>query len=134
LAVGAAVDPLHAAVVARHVDRLRVAGEHLDAIGLDQQVDHECAAGLALAVPAVTAVREERLVGEAIADRTAGTATFARDAHPRPHITCRRARGDSLVAMNLAPGSLSCATPPKSVIARAGSSGPFAKPRHSFFG
>jgi hypothetical protein len=61
LTVRAAVDPLGAPVVAWHVDRLRLAGEQLDAVGLDQQVDHERTPGLALAVQAVAAVHEHRL-------------------------------------------------------------------------
>ena len=61
LAGRTAEDPLLAAVVARHVDRLRVAGEQLHAVGLDQQVDDEGASGLPLAVQAMTAVREERI-------------------------------------------------------------------------
>ncbi len=33
--------------IAIHVDRLRITGEHLDVVGLDQQVDHEGASGSA---------------------------------------------------------------------------------------
>jgi hypothetical protein len=56
LACGAAVDLLDAAVVARRFDRVRLGGEQLHAVGLDQQVDREGAAGLPLAVQAVAAV------------------------------------------------------------------------------
>ena len=81
LAGRAPVDPLHAAVVARHVDRLRRARQELDAVGLDQQVDDEGASGLALAVQAVTAMREERIGRKPVANRSAGAATLTWDAH-----------------------------------------------------
>src|SRR5215475_14943965 len=42
---------------------------------LDEQVDHEGAPRLPLAVETVTAVREERIRGEAVSDRSAGAAT-----------------------------------------------------------
>jgi len=71
LARRAAVDALHAPFVARDVDRHRLARQQLDAIGLDQQVDHEGAARLPLAVQAVAAMREQRLRGEAVANRPA---------------------------------------------------------------
>ena len=41
--------------------RCRIAREQLHAVGLDQQVDHERASGLPLAVQAMTAVDEERV-------------------------------------------------------------------------
>src|SRR6185312_15989406 len=46
LAGWAAEDRLRAAVVAGHVDRLRIARKQLDAAGLEQQVDAEGAPGL----------------------------------------------------------------------------------------
>ena len=54
-------DPLRAAVISRNVDRPRLTRGHLDAVGLDQQVDHKGAAGLPLAVQAVAAMDDERL-------------------------------------------------------------------------
>src|SRR5262245_47190598 len=64
----AAEDALRAAVVAGHIDRLWLAHEQLDAVGLDQQVDDERAAGLPLAVEAVAAMDEERLGREPVAN------------------------------------------------------------------
>jgi hypothetical protein len=77
-------DPLLASVVARHVDRLRVAREQFHAVGLDQQVDHESASGLPLAVQAVTAMREERIGRKPVANRSAGAATLTWGAHGAP--------------------------------------------------
>jgi hypothetical protein len=77
LARGATEDPLLLAAAAGHVDRLRLPGEQLDAVRLDQHVDDERAPGLPLAVQAVTAVREERLRREPISNLTTGTAAFA---------------------------------------------------------
>jgi hypothetical protein len=74
-------DPLHAAVVARNVDRLWCACEQLYAVGLDQQVDDESASGLPLAIQAVTAVREERIGRKPVANRSAGAATLTWDVH-----------------------------------------------------
>ena len=81
LAVWTAEDPLFAAVVARHVHRLRHAREQLHAVGLDQQVDHEGASGLPLAVQAMTAMREKRIGRQPVANRSAGATTFTRAAH-----------------------------------------------------
>src|SRR5438874_2204899 len=81
LAGRAPVDPLRAAVVTRHVDRLRRAREQLDAVGLDQQVDDEGASGLPLAVQAVTAMREERIGCHPVTNRSAGASTFTGNAH-----------------------------------------------------
>jgi hypothetical protein len=69
-------DPLCAAVVARHVDRLRHLPEQLHTVGLDQQVDNEGASGLPLAIQAVTAMNEERLGRKAVANRSAGATTL----------------------------------------------------------
>src|SRR5205807_76127 len=68
-------------VVARRVDRLRRVREQLHTVGLDQQVDDECASGLSLAVQAVTAMREERIGRKPVANRSAGAATLTWDAH-----------------------------------------------------
>src|SRR5215203_2493708 len=81
LAGRASVDPLFAAVVARHVDRLRGAREQLHAVGFDQQVDDEGASGLALTVHAMTAMREERIGRKPVANRSAGTTAHTWDAH-----------------------------------------------------
>src|ERR1700752_1053823 len=58
LTVRAAKDSLHTAIVARHVDWLRRSLKHYDAVRLDEQVDHERAASLALAVEAVAAMNK----------------------------------------------------------------------------
>jgi hypothetical protein len=71
----AAEDLLLASVVARHVDRLRVAREQLHTVGLDQQVDDERVSGLSLVVQTVTAMREERIGRKPVANRSAGTAS-----------------------------------------------------------
>src|SRR5215208_6243941 len=78
LAVGAAIDALLAAVVARHVDRLRLAREHLDSVALYEQVDDERAPRLPLAVQAVAAVDEERFGAEPIANGATGATSFTR--------------------------------------------------------
>jgi hypothetical protein len=72
---------LLAAVVARHVNRLRDAREQLDTVSLDQQVDDEGASGLPLAVQAMTAMREERIGRKPVANRSAGATTLTGDAH-----------------------------------------------------
>src|SRR6266508_1643815 len=76
-----AEDTLRAAVVAGHVDRLRVAREQLHTVGFDQQVDDESATGLPLAVQAVTAMCEEQIGRKPVANRSAGAATLTWDAH-----------------------------------------------------
>jgi hypothetical protein len=52
---------LHAAVVTRHIDRLRGCSQNLDTLCLDEQIDREGAAGLTLTVQTVTTVNEQRL-------------------------------------------------------------------------
>jgi hypothetical protein len=54
-------DPLHAAVVTGHINRLRCCPEHLDTLCLDEQIDHEGAAGLTLTVQTMATMNEERL-------------------------------------------------------------------------
>ena len=61
---------LLAAVVARHLHGLRRGPEQLHTVALDQQVDDERASGLSLAVQAVTAMREERIGRESVANRS----------------------------------------------------------------
>src|SRR5207248_1240582 len=78
LAAGAAEDALRTAVVARDVDRLRRAGEQLDAVGLDQHVDHECTPRLPLTVQTMAAVDEERVGPKPITHLPACAATFHR--------------------------------------------------------
>jgi hypothetical protein len=80
LATWTTEDPLQAAVVARHVDRLRGARDQLYTVGLDQQVDDESASGLPLAVQAMTAMREERIGRKPVANRSAGATTLTWDA------------------------------------------------------
>src|SRR5208282_2488603 len=55
---------------------LGLAHELLDAVGLDQRVDHESAAGLPLAIAAVAAVDEHRLRREPVAHPAAGAAAL----------------------------------------------------------
>ena len=86
-------DPLHASVVAGHVDRLRGPGEQFYTVGLDQQVDDESASGLPLAVQAVTAVREERIGRKPVANRTASAAALTWDAHDFLLEVMRRSSG-----------------------------------------
>ena len=53
-----------------------LAAQHLDAVALDQQVDHERAAGLPLAAQAVAAVHEEGLGRQPVADLPTRATTF----------------------------------------------------------
>src|SRR5689334_16190830 len=89
LADGAAEDRLDAAVVAGNVHGPRVAGDELDPVGLDQQVDDERAAGLALAVQAVAAVGEEGIRRQPVADGAARAPAFA-NAHGLAPASIRR--------------------------------------------
>src|SRR5215471_7475462 len=75
LASRAAVDTLPASLIAGDVDRLRLFCEQLYTARLDQQIDDECASGLALTVEAVTAVDEEWVGVEAVAHSPAGAST-----------------------------------------------------------
>jgi hypothetical protein len=61
LAARAAEDSLRAAIVTRHVDWLRSNREDVNALCLDQQIDDERAAGLALTVEAMAAMDEQWL-------------------------------------------------------------------------
>ena len=81
LARRATPDHLRLPAAARHGNRLRLAGEELHPVGLDQEVDDERAARLSLAVQAMTAVHEEWFGNEPIADCSAGATTFTLDAH-----------------------------------------------------
>jgi hypothetical protein len=76
LAGWAAPDLLLLAAAAGNGDRLRLSGEELDSVGLDQDVDDESAPGLPLTVQAVTAMDDERLGRKAIANRSAGAAAL----------------------------------------------------------
>ena len=69
------------ACAARHVHGLWITREQLDPVGLDQQVDHERASGLPLAVQAVAAMGEERIGREPVANRAAGAATLTKITH-----------------------------------------------------
>jgi hypothetical protein len=81
LARRTAPDRLHRAVVARNVDGLRLAGEQFHAVGLNQHVDDERAAGLPLTVQAVAAVHEERFGRQAVADGPTRAAAFLKAGH-----------------------------------------------------
>jgi hypothetical protein len=72
----AAEDPLLLASAPRDRDGLGLAGEELDAIRLDQDVDSERAPRLALAVQAVAAVDEQGLGRQPVADGPARAAAF----------------------------------------------------------
>lgn len=76
-----AKDPLGAAVVARSVDRTRLSLEDLHPVSLDQQVDDERAAGLALAVQAVTAMDEHRLRNQPVSNASARASALAISTH-----------------------------------------------------
>jgi hypothetical protein len=76
-ATRAAEDLLRRAVVARHVDGLRLAAHDLDAVGLDQDVDDERATGLPLAVEAVAAMHEKRVARQPVANRSTGATALA---------------------------------------------------------
>src|SRR4029450_10234221 len=80
-------DLLLAAIVARHVDLLRLSREQLDPVALDQQVDDERAAGLPLAIQAMTAVDEERLRRQPVANLSARAPTLTCDTHCRSTLT-----------------------------------------------
>src|SRR5207249_1682698 len=64
-----------------NVDRLRIVREQLHSVGLDQQVDHEGASGLPLAVQAMTAMREEWIGRQPVANRSTRATTLTCDAH-----------------------------------------------------
>src|SRR6185437_4272582 len=85
LAGRAAPDLLLLAAASRDGDGDRLLPEQLDPVGLDEDVDHERATGLLLTVEAVTAMDEERLRRQAVADRaaraTAGQAGTRHRAH-----------------------------------------------------
>jgi hypothetical protein len=76
LAHRAAADPLPLATERRRVDDLRRAGQELDPVGLDQGVEHEGRASLALAPAAVAAMDEQRPAGQAVANLSAGAMTL----------------------------------------------------------
>ena len=80
--------------VSRHRDKLRLAGEELHSVGLDQEVDDERAAGLSLTVQAMTAMNEERIGGQAVANRSAGAATLTWLAHWRVIAILSRSSGE----------------------------------------
>src|SRR5690242_12397737 len=72
----AADDLLALAAFGRGIDRLGCTLNHFDHRRLDQPVEHECRAGLALAAAAMTAMHRERLAAEAKADLAAGAVAF----------------------------------------------------------
>ena len=73
LTPGAAVDVVRT-VLARHRHGYRLAAQQLDRLSLDNRVEYERAARQPLAVVAMTAVNEHRLVDELVADGSAGAA------------------------------------------------------------
>src|SRR5262249_59483381 len=74
--VGAAIEQVGAPARGGHGQGAGTAGEQRDAVGFDQGVDHEGAAGLPLTIAAVAAVHEHRWRGEPIPHRGAGAATL----------------------------------------------------------
>src|SRR5215213_10203993 len=90
LARRAPPDPLLLAAATRDGDGLRLAGEKLHSVGLDQDVDHERAARLSLAVQAVAAVDEEGIGREAVANGAAGTTAV--EGHGTTSTTARQRR------------------------------------------
>src|SRR5215217_751661 len=81
LTLRAAEDPLDAAVVSWHADRLRRSRDFLQAVGLDEQVEDEGAAGLALTVQAVAAVNDHRFRRQPVPNRAARAAALTWHAH-----------------------------------------------------
>src|SRR5690606_7982027 len=84
LAIGTAVDVVWPTAVRRHTDRLRLAPEQRDAVGLDQCIDDEGAACLPLAIQAMAAMNEHRLGGEHVAHRAARASARHVCRHGRP--------------------------------------------------
>src|SRR5437660_3404613 len=97
LADRAAEDPLLLSAAARYVDRVRLAREELDPVGLDQQVDDERTSGLPLAVQAVTAMCKERLRPKPIANLPAGAAAFKHVGHNLLLVDRVRASGERVL-------------------------------------
>src|SRR5579863_4259553 len=73
---GAAGNLLALATVARRVDEVGRPLYALHAVGLDQDIEHERGAGLALAPAAVTAVHDEGRAQQAVTHGAAGTAAI----------------------------------------------------------
>jgi len=70
---------VRAAGIRGHRKGDRLALQEFDLVGLDQAVDGEGAAGLFLAVEAMTAMDEQRFAFQPIAHLTAGTSAFDRE-------------------------------------------------------
>ena len=68
-------------MVWRDVDRVRRSRDFLQAVGLDEQVDDEGAAGLALTVQAVAAVDDHRFRRQPVPNRAARAAALTWNAH-----------------------------------------------------
>jgi hypothetical protein len=81
LTVRTAKDPLDAAVVAWRFNEMRCSLEDLHGVSLDEQVDDERAACLALAVQAVTAMDEHGLVHQPIPNSPARAPALAISSH-----------------------------------------------------
>jgi hypothetical protein len=80
LASRATPDLLFLVFTARNRDHLRLAAEELDSVGLDQDVDDECAPRLPLTIQAMTAMDEERIGGKPVPNLSARAAAFRLDA------------------------------------------------------
>src|SRR5215471_11981027 len=80
----AAMDVVRTAALRRNADGLRIAGEHRDPVGLDHGVQHEGAAGLALAIATMAAMHEHGRGAEPIPYRTAGAPAFQSITHIIP--------------------------------------------------
>ncbi len=75
------MDVMRAARRGRDGHRLRRAGQQFDPVGLVDGVQHEGAAGLALAVQAMAAVHEHGRRGQPIAHLATGAAAFQGQVH-----------------------------------------------------
>src|SRR5690349_19701220 len=76
LAARAAHDALALAAVTRSGHPLRLSAKRHETGGLDQGIEHEGTAGLALAPATVTTVHDERSARQPVADGTAGAAAL----------------------------------------------------------
>ncbi len=94
------MDVMRAARRGRDGHRLRRAGQQFDPVGLVDGVQHEGAAGLALAVEAMAAVHEHGRIGQPITHLATGAAAFQGSVHghllPRVLIEARRDAGQGL--------------------------------------
>src|SRR5690606_12629289 len=120
LARRAAIDVVRTAAVRRYENGHRVAGEQLDAIRLDDRVQDERGARLALAVEAVAAMDEHRRRCEAIAHRTARASPFESRGHGRTVASPWRARRANAPSIRSAPCSRARTSAARSAARRTG--------------